>query len=259
MNPNLTDGEVQKVTTEVLENTEQQTVTAEDSSTENKLSVNEEQQPSQGGDSNPEESLPFHKHPRWKALTEENKVLKNSLDELQTFRQQVEPLISERAEKQKPTEPVPEYWQKLYGDTPEAFEAWKAHEDELLERATAKAVERVRREEEQARQQTEEYNTWMQNEFEAMKAEGLEFKVNDLNKFLTDFYNEYKFLPTIGDGTRIDFRKGLQMYNKFNPKVDTQAVKKQVASTLAPTKNVTEVKPESPRVGSLFKKRWNDT
>ena len=45
--------------------------TASESSTKTKVSAEESEKAlSPGGDSNPEESLPFHKHPRWKQQLE---------------------------------------------------------------------------------------------------------------------------------------------------------------------------------------------
>ena len=39
--------------------------------------------------------LPFHKHPRWKAMYEDNETLKQQVEELSRFKEEVTPLIEE--------------------------------------------------------------------------------------------------------------------------------------------------------------------
>ena len=248
MEENLTNGEVQEA---VQEQAEQQTETVADSSPDNQLSDQEAEQPSQGGDSNPEESLPFHKHPRWKQQVEENKALRQQLEELQTFRQQVEPLIPQAPAH---SDPLPDHWKELFGETPEAYKLWQKHEDELIEKAT----QRIKAEEQRKLEEANAYNQHIENELKAMEDEGLKFNRNELNKFLVDMQTEYGTIPLTANG-QIDFRKGLQMFQKFSPpKQDTVEAKKQVATKLAPTTTNSTPETKLPQVGSLHGRRWNE-
>ena len=253
MEENLTDSEV--ITPVVPENTAEQTETASESSTETKVSAEESEQPSQGGENNPEESLPFHKHPRWKQQVEENKALRQQLEELQTFRQQVEPLIPQAP---APSEPLPKWWVDLYGETPEAYSVYVQHEKEKEEALIEKAAQRIKSEEQKKLDEINNYNKWIETEMSAMESEGLKFNRNELNKFLVDFQTEYGTLPLTANG-QIDFRKGLQMFQKFSPpKTDVTEAKKQVATKSAPTNSTTINEPKLPQVGSLHNKSWRD-
>lgn len=261
MEENLTDGEERTLEDIILEHkdaqehAEMQIETASESSTETKVSAEESEKPSQGGDSNPEESLPFHKHPRWKQQLEENKALRQQLEELQTFRQQVEPLIPQAP---APSEPLPKWWVDLYGETPEAYQVYLSHEKEKEEALIEKAAQRIKSEEQRKIDEANNYNKWIESEMSAMESEGLKFNRNELNKFLVDFQAEYGTLPLTANG-QIDFRKGLQMFQKFTPpKTDVTEAKKQVATKSAPTNSTTSNEPKAPKVGSLYNKRWSD-
>lgn len=61
-----------------------------------------------------EENLPFHKHPRFKEIIEENKKFKDEIEQMKQdvshqFEEIKKPLIDE----------IPESFKKLYGDSPE--------------------------------------------------------------------------------------------------------------------------------------------
>jgi len=96
-----------------------------DNSSESSTEINEnEKEPSQKGEpkkanTSAEENIPFHKHPRFKELIEENKKLKEEIEQTRTeFSQKLESIKNEPT-----TEQIPESFKKLYGDSPEIWAA----------------------------------------------------------------------------------------------------------------------------------------
>ena len=91
-----------------------------ENSAESSTETNENgKEPSQEGepekDNTPmEENLPFHKHPRFKEIIEENNKLK---DEIAKVREDVSHQFEEIKKPQ--ADVIPESFKKLYGDSPE--------------------------------------------------------------------------------------------------------------------------------------------
>jgi len=139
-----------------------------------------ETEPSQEGepekDNTPmEENLPFHKHPRFKEIIEENKNLK---DEIAKVREDVSRQFEEIKKPQ--ADVIPESFKKLYGDSPEIWDAWKTYISEEKENwkkdtlAEIKAeAEKQLKEQQLLKTKEQEAQKYFESQFQEIeKAEG---------------------------------------------------------------------------------------
>jgi len=164
-------------------------------------------------DNNQDESkLPFHKHPRWQQMHDRAERAEAEVNKLRQEMQ--EKLSSINPSAQTPAQ-LPDRFVKLYGDNPEAWKLYREEQEEMVNRA----VERLRQEEQQKRDQEQEAmkqaNEHVSSSLQDMHDEGLDFQDNELMKFMLDFKEKYGALPT-DDKDNIDFRRGLQLMQEFN-------------------------------------------
>lgn len=156
----------------------------------------------QGGNTDHEDNLPFHKHPRWKALVEENKTFKAKAEEFDTLKAEIE-----RLKGSVPTQPaaIPDWFQKLYGDNQEAWEIYSAQQNErethILEKAKAEILAEQRREKEQQAY----WGKWIDEQVASLEDEGLQFDRNKLLKIVDQYH------PTDEKGN-FDFRRAYEIY-----------------------------------------------
>lgn len=174
-----------------------------------------ETKPPQEGEKNtPDDSnLPFHKHPRWKEMHDENARLK---EEISSIRDDVQTRFS-TLEKEKETVNVPSWFSKLYGENQEAWEAYQEHI--TAERELIKSDLMREREEEHATATAEQkrWETWVANGLEKIEEKNnvdLHSKTEEAKR--KDFLKfTYEYLPTDSDGS-VDFEKSWELYNKLN-------------------------------------------
>lgn len=155
-----------------------------------------------------EEDIPFHKHPRFKALVEEKNQYKEELDKL---REDVESKFSEIKESQSKTADVPSWFTELYGENESA---WKTYQEQ--DKATREEIKKEIREEFESEQKKKEedsnkWNHWIDEQIGSLADEGLKFEKNELMKVMMD----YK--PSDEKGN-LDFKKGYQIMELLNKK-----------------------------------------
>lgn len=193
----------------------------ETSSPESQPEKKETEKPSQGGkNTQAQENIPFHKHPRWQKMQTEFQKTKEELERIKAEKGENKPIT------------VPDWWKKQYGDTPESKTRYEAvvQKDGELDWIKQQIKEDLKAET-QAEQQTvkagEEYvNTQLQE----LTDEGLKFEKNALLKFMVDFQNEFGPGALLDSAGNYDFRKSLTLKEKMQPDVETPNIKKQVAS-----------------------------
>ena len=228
MENTLTEAELSEKTTEVGK---EQTETAPESSPEQKT---ETQAPAvEGANTQTEENLPFHKHPRWKQMYEENKTLKQTVESLNAFKTEVEPLVKTL----QPQQPIPEWFKNTYGDSPEIWKQYQTYDKVAREQIKSELLSEIKAEEDKKTQETQKWNDWVAESLTALEDEGLKFNRNELQKFMVDWQKEYGTLPINAEGN-IDFRKSLELMEKVKPKVDTEATleaKKKIAAKVSST------------------------
>ena len=178
-----------------------------------------------------QEEVPFHKHPRWKEMYEDNKALKERLATLESSKSQP----SQSANKQTD---IPDYWKDLYGDNAER--TWSAHMrtlDDVKRQAVEETEQRLnakRRQEQETQQQAQRY---VEDSLSNLKAEGKSFDDNELLKVVSDYR------PITSDG-QWDFEKAyqiLQLMKGSEGKEKSEARRKLASET---TRNSSKGEPD---------------
>jgi len=180
-----------------------------------------------------EEKLPFHKHPRWKEITEQNKTLK-------AFKEKAEPILNEvESIKEKLStsdkEEIPKWFSDGYPEnTEELWAVYKKQQKDQREEIKAELKAEMKAEKEAQQKENKELEEWRDNELQKLVDEGKKFNKNEL----IDVMLKYK---PIDDDGNLDFQKGYEIYDALKvkkspakaepkPKPSTTA-KKKIAST----------------------------
>lgn len=184
------------------------------------------------------ENIPFHKHPRWKEIQEENQRLKEALEQntnqVGELKTGVDEIRQNLASKQ-PTEQF-QVFKELFdngslGDD-QINVAWEkfqklipqSHVDETQLRESIK--QDLLKEQEQAKQQEQQLVEWSRQEIQKLKDEGKTFDDNKLLKVIE------KYSPTNEQG-HTDFNKAydlLQLEEKASKDNSKLKAKKEIAS-----------------------------
>lgn len=173
--------------------------------------------------------LPFHKHPRWKQMYEENKRLKETVDSLQSTTTKVKDEVENIKSNKQPS--IPPAIKKLLGEDPEAYKAWQEATGSLKQEIIADWQKQQA--EAQAKQQQQEKE---RVEAVASAVKEVEEKFNISLPRNSSEYNAFlkfmeKRLPMNADGS-LNFIGGWEWYQELkSAKPDPKkAAKKQVAS-----------------------------
>lgn len=169
-----------------------------------------------------EEELPFHKHPRFKAITTENRELKARLDELSQTVQESLANVAQPTEGVK----VPDWFALAYGDNPEAYQALQQFEQAREQELKQSILKEIAEEKTQKKQQDNAIKEFIDTEINTLKDEGNSFDANELKKIVLD----NKLFDADG---KLNFRAGLMLLKASKP--DKTSVKKEVANLTAPT------------------------
>lgn len=206
-----------------------------------------------------DKNLPFHKHPRWKQMYEENRQLR---EEQQRLKQEVDQRLTsvQSMAQQAKSVQLPERFVKLYGDNEEAWRLYKEEQD-ALKAEIKQEILRERESQETAKQEAvrkgEEY---VQTSLQTLQEEGIRFDRNELMKFMVDFKEKYGTLPT-DENDNIDFRKGydLMMALKQDKNVEASAksqARKKIADATATTSKGEPEEKEYLTAAELRKMHW---
>lgn len=192
------------------------------SSTEDKTNEEEE---SPSDDKQDEEKIPFHKHPRWIAKQREIEDLKAQLEE-------VKGAIESRDESDEDEiVEIPKWFVDLYGEDPEAYQAYLIAEEEREKEREERLLTRISRQKEEESEKEQQQQQWVTDQLESLHAEGEEFDDNALMKVMV------KYAPSDEDGN-LDFNKGLDILKNIqggSAKPDATAAKKRIASDTTPS------------------------
>ena len=164
----------------------------------------------------PEVFHAFHEHPRWIAMQEE-------LKELREFREQAAPLLEEKPS-EKSAE-VPRWFETAFGRNEELWSEYSRYNTEERNKVRNEVLEEVRQQEAQRLTEQKESDKWVEAGIKELEAEGLKFDRNELMKTALDY------LPSDEKGN-ISIRKSYDILRatkaqpQANPSTDK---KKQVA------------------------------
>lgn len=200
----------------------------------------EEAAPSQSGDSKDEpkseeeksaseEPLPFHKHPRWQKMLEENKELREAQEKLQ---ETLEKSATQVNQKEEPHF-VPPHLQKVFGDDYDAYQAMQYHTREEA-KAIAEAIVKERLTELSSKEkEKQEMEAKLMATYEERLTElGEEIKVplhdkdNTERNQILDICSKYGVVDKDGYP---DFVKANELRLKLYPKKGLSKERKQVA------------------------------
>lgn len=125
--------------------------------TEAKAEVTPEPEAVKGAESTeaePEEKkeLPFHKHPRFKRIVDENRKLQGEIEELKKMREQVPPAISAAEEK------VPQEYANLFGEDVNAYRSWQKMLEKTANEQARALFDDMKKQEAAAKQAEESRN-----------------------------------------------------------------------------------------------------
>jgi hypothetical protein len=216
---------------EQLEASDSETTDEKDGS-ETQDSSSEKQNETETGADQPketEEEVPFHKHPRFKAITHENRELKAQIEEFNQWRQTIDQKV------QQPTQdaPVPDWFATAFGDNPEAYAALQQFEAEREEQLKTSILQKIEADKSQKKQQDNQIKQFIDGEITKLKDEGNTFDENELKKVVL----ENKLFD---DSGKLNFKAGLMLL-KASRSTTTEA-KKELASKTAPTSGGSPVK-----------------
>ncbi len=215
---------------------EQETETPSDPPTEN----NEEtESPSHQGEEAPqaegekntdeEENVPFHKHPRFKELIDERNDLRRQFDELRTTVDTVQQKIVPQNQDVK----IPNWFQKLYGEDRDSWLEYQAERQQELDAVKQSIYTEQQEAQKKYEDSVKRWDNYTKQQIEVLEDEGKSFDKNELMKVVLD----YK--PTDEQGN-FDFHKAYEILeikkkSEENP-AKSEARKKIAASTTSDNK-----------------------
>ncbi|MFA6171977.1 MAG: hypothetical protein WCW77_00540 [Patescibacteria group bacterium] len=171
------------------------------------------------------EKLPFHKHPRWKALNDDKRQLEETVEDLKKRLEETEQKVSKPRESE---DKAPDWFVKAYGDDPEEYEKFKSMESHIREKIKGEISDDLKKSEKTEVDLVSKWEKWIDTNLQKLEEDGKEFDKNELLKVL----DEYR--PTDSKGS-LDFKKAFEILDlrKKKEKEEKQKkseVKKKVAS-----------------------------
>ncbi|MEK7091758.1 MAG: hypothetical protein AAB900_02095 [Patescibacteria group bacterium] len=198
----------------------------------------------------PEEGEPavfqaFHKHPRWQAVQEE-------LKELREFRETASPLLEDIKKSKSETETIPAWFSELYGENEAAWNKYHDYDTEQRANLRKEIMDEISQQSTKSAEEQKKNDKWVEDELTTLESEGLKFNRNELMKVALEY------LPTDNKGN-ISFRKALDIYEKTKPKEEkpnADAKKKIAAETMQkgkPNEDIKDYKTSHDLVGKSFR------
>lgn len=225
----------------------------------------EESAPSNSQDEN---NVPFHKHPRWKAMHDKNRALEETLamtaaevQELRAFREQTASRLDQvdRITRGEEKVTIPKWFGVAFGEeNTELYQEYQQHQTEMRQQIKAEIVQ----EQQQAHQaathaaqsETARWDAWVTKSVDGLRDEGLEFDENELRAVAL------KYLPS-DDRGNIDFRKAydiLQIEKVKDMKPTEKAKARKAIAAATTTKGSSESPPkEYMTAADLRRTSWN--
>lgn len=179
------------------------------------------------------DKLPFHKHPRWKALNEENQQLRDTVE------QQNERLKKLEEKPDKPNESeekIPEWFSKVYGDDPEEWAKYKGLTTEMRKQIKEEIINDFKKAETSEKETLTKWEKWIDNSLQKLEDEGKEFDRNELLKVL----DEYR--PTDSNGN-LDFNRAYEILQLKKQQENDEQKKKSDAKKKIASQTIDNGKP----------------
>jgi hypothetical protein len=170
------------------------------------------------------ESVPFHKHPRFQQLVEEKNKALEKIAELESY---IKP------NKDNVLEEIPEEFVELFGDDRDIWDKWKKLNSRQKEEMEREIIEKIRTQEQEEIKKKENLQKYVENSIKSLQDKGEVFDQNELIKFMIEF--EDKYAPILNKDGNYDFEKGLELMKQLKPqqKKEDTTPKKEVAKILS--------------------------
>ena len=182
---------------------DEQEETTEDSSPEETEESTDSEQ-SEDKEETEEETVPFHKHPRWKQMQDDNKALREQIESQSGLAEKVEQIQQSQSNQD---ESLPKWWTTLYGndDTSKtAYTEYNSHETDVRASIKQEIVNEQKAQVQQQNDESKKWDDWVDSEIDTLKAEGKTFDRNALMKVATEWQ------PTDANGN-VSLRKSLEI------------------------------------------------
>lgn len=180
-----------------------------------------------------EDNIPFHKHPRFKALVEEKNQYKKDLD---AMREEMESKFSEIKDSQPKDSKIPAWFTELYGENETAWTKFKEQDKATREEIKREIREELKNEQEEKENASTKWNTWIDEQVTSLKDEGLKFDKNELMKIMMDY-------KPSDDAGNLDFKKGyeiMELLKKKDP--EKSKTRKEIVDDSGKSKSEPEAK-----------------
>ena len=170
----------------------------------------------EGGKSADSPEVPFNQHPRFKEILNENKSLKEEMAKFNEWKASVEQKLSKPEQAAQPA-PMAPWFEKLYGKSPEAEDAWKSYL-EWDESRSSGIKESMTAEQQRAaasqQEETTRWNKWVDDTLsEIGEVNKIDFTQDKhLKNEFVNFVLEYR--PTDENGN-FDLKKGWDLFDKI--------------------------------------------
>lgn len=203
----------------VEEDVEEEKETPAESLSEKKTDDKEE--PSHQGDddtkdkvsdnTDDEDKLPFHKHPRFKELIQQNRELREFKEraekDLETLKQ-TNKIVQE-------DEPMSKEFIELLGGNQEVWNIWKKMEEKNLEIAEKRVIEKLEKRQTEIKEAQERTDNEVKNEMQKLKDDGKVFDEDELKNVL----RKYQPVKIDKNGEPVlNFEKGFEILEIINKK-----------------------------------------
>lgn len=219
----------------------------------------EADKPEEGDNTPNEDNIPFHKHPRWierenelRTLREEKEQMARSLDELNSFKEEVSEKLSKTDAQDSD---IPEWFSELYGENQVAWNKYQQHEQAKEAELEERFINRQIQEQQKAQEETNHWNKWVEDGINGLVAKGHKFDRNELIKTMLDYR------PT-DENNNLDFDAGYRILeatkaNKDVPDSAKSTARKQLADTTTKSTGGEKKQKEFMTMGELRNKSWN--
>ena len=169
-------------------------------------SVPEAAKPSESGDNTiQEENVPFHKHPRFKALIDERR---ETQEELKSLKEEMERIRLSSQSNQTTSSQIPDWFSEVWGLNEDAWQKYQKFSSAEKQQWKQEAIAEIKAEQQKLSEENSRWEGWIEEQLDTLKSEGKQFDRNEFLKVMVD----YK--PTNDQGL-YDFEKGYDLYTKL--------------------------------------------
>jgi hypothetical protein len=132
-----------------------------------------------------EDELPFHKHPRFKALVDEKNSYKAKLEELEKFKEETETKLKS-IETKPDNSDIPIWFVEVFGENPEAWTKYQEQNNTDREALKAEMLAELKQSSTKEEESIVEGKKYIDDQIELIKEKGITFDRNALMKAMND-------------------------------------------------------------------------